>query len=429
MANTVNILSYNNTFGDLVAQQNKAAVELNNLAGGPSSNNFTKDTGTLILNGVGVALSVANTTSLGTTVTSNTSSFLGNIISTANAAFNGIGFGLTVANNAVIARTLITDSITANSLVRTATVNASGTAFVNGVTANTLIRTVTLNSTGASYLDSVTANTVVFSPFLNASTNAFVQNLSSNNTIYSKDLAVTGNISSSNVTTSFITGRASLISTSISVTPSTNTNNTQIATTEFVQNQLNAGNTYNHSVSGNAGTVTNGVYTNGSYADPAFITSLAGSKISGSISGSSANITNFIINQNLSTASDTQFRSLGVGTLGSGTTGEIRATNNITAYYSDDRLKKRLGNIENALAKVMSLNGFQYEANETAQALGYAVKPEIGLSAQEVQAVLPEVVVPAPIDEKYLTIHYERVIPLLVEAIKELKKEIDELKK
>jgi hypothetical protein len=77
----------------------------------------------------------------------------------------------------------------------------------------------------------------------------------------------------------------------------------------------------------------------------------------------------------------------------------------------------------------MSLNGFQYEANETAQALGYAVKPEIGLSAQEVQAVLPEVVVPAPIDEKYLTIHYERVIPLLVEAIKELKLEIDSLKK
>ena len=133
--------------------------------------------------------------------------------------------------------------------------------------------------------------------------------------------------------------------------------------------------------------------------------------------------------QNIATGSSVQFGSFGVGTTASGTSGEIRAINNITAYYSDDRLKTRLGNIENALAKVMTLNGFQYEANETAQGLGYTVRPEIGLSAQEVQAVLPEVVVPAPIDDKYLTIHYERVIPLLVEAIKELSREIDKLKK
>jgi hypothetical protein len=133
--------------------------------------------------------------------------------------------------------------------------------------------------------------------------------------------------------------------------------------------------------------------------------------------------------QSIATTSLVQFGALGVGTAASSTTGEIRATNSITAYYSDDRLKTRLGNIENALEKVMTLNGFHYEANETAQSLGYTVKPEIGLSAQEVQAVLPEVVVPAPIDEKYLTIHYERIIPLLVEAIKELKVEIDELKR
>ena len=108
--------------------------------------------------------------------------------------------------------------------------------------------------------------------------------------------------------------------------------------------------------------------------------------------------------------------------------GAITATGNITAYYSDDRLKTRLGNIPNALEKVLSLNGFYYEANETAQALGYAVSKEAGVSAQEVQAVLPEIVVPAPIDDKYLTVHYERLIPLLIEAIKELKMEIDILK-
>jgi hypothetical protein len=66
-----------------------------------------------------------------------------------------------------------------------------------------------------------------------------------------------------------------------------------------------------------------------------------------------------------------QSASLGVGTAASGTSGEIRATNAITAYYSDDRLKTRTGNIQNALEKVLSLDGFHYHANETAVALGY----------------------------------------------------------
>jgi hypothetical protein len=123
-----------------------------------------------------------------------------------------------------------------------------------------------------------------------------------------------------------------------------------------------------------------------------------------------------------------QIASLGVGTAASGTSGEIRATNNITAYYSDDRLKTRLGDIENALDKVCSLTGFYFEPNETAQALGYEVIREVGVSAQAVQAVLPEVVVPAPIDEQYLTVRYEKLIPLLIEAIKDLNAKVAALK-
>jgi hypothetical protein len=129
------------------------------------------------------------------------------------------------------------------------------------------------------------------------------------------------------------------------------------------------------------------------------------------------------------TTGDYQFNSIGVGTAASTTAGEIRAIATITSYYSDERLKTRSGNIENALEKVLSLDGFHYTANETAQALGYdGTKEEVGLSAQQVQAVLPQVVVPAPIDEQYLTIHYERLVPLLVEAIKEQQKQIEELK-
>jgi hypothetical protein len=128
------------------------------------------------------------------------------------------------------------------------------------------------------------------------------------------------------------------------------------------------------------------------------------------------------------TNTNTQLASLGVGTAASGTAGEIRATNNITAYFSDDRLKTKLGNIEDALAKVRTLSGFYYQPNEVAESLGYEVVREVGVSAQQVQAVQPEIVVPAPIDDRYLTVRYERLVPLLIEAIKEMDGEIQSLK-
>jgi hypothetical protein len=132
--------------------------------------------------------------------------------------------------------------------------------------------------------------------------------------------------------------------------------------------------------------------------------------------------------QSINTAASVQFGSFGVGTAASGTTGEIRATNNVTAYFSDDRLKNKLGRIENALDKLCGLEGFYYEPNETAQSLGYEVKREVGVSAQAVQAVMPEIVAPAPIDDKYLTVRYDRALPLVIEAIKELRAEVAEIK-
>lgn len=153
------------------------------------------------------------------------------------------------------------------------------------------------------------------------------------------------------------------------------------------------------------------------------INATAGTIYGGRVFSAGANV--LIPNSNVST----QVSSLGVGTPASGVGGEIRATGDVIAYYSDDRLKTRLGNIEHALDKVKSLAGFHYEANELAQSLGYAAKPEVGVSAQEVQRIFPEIVVPAPIDEKYLTVKYEKLIPVLIEAIKELSEEIDAIKR
>jgi len=118
-----------------------------------------------------------------------------------------------------------------------------------------------------------------------------------------------------------------------------------------------------------------------------------------------------------------------VGTTSDPGAGAIYATGNITAYFSDDRLKTKLGNIQDALSKVKALSGFYYEANQTAQDLGYKPVREAGVSAQQVQTVMPEVVKPAPIDAQYLTVDYERLVPLLIEAIKELDAKVEGLMK
>ena len=124
---------------------------------------------------------------------------------------------------------------------------------------------------------------------------------------------------------------------------------------------------------------------------------------------------------------NTRTSSLGVGTDALGTAGVIAATGDIYSAYSDERLKTKLGPITDALDKVKSLNGFFYQPNDTALALGFNDKIEkrVGVSAQEVQAVLPEAVHPAPKDNTYLTVQYEKIVPLLIEAIKELSAKLD----
>lgn len=119
--------------------------------------------------------------------------------------------------------------------------------------------------------------------------------------------------------------------------------------------------------------------------------------------------------------------------------GEITATGNITAGVSDARLKKVVGKISNPLDRLEKINGVYYHLNQVAASFGYDTSiREVGLLAQEVKEVLPEIIAPAPFDndgegnsktgKDYMTIRYEKVVPLLVEAIKELNKEVKELK-
>jgi hypothetical protein len=130
---------------------------------------------------------------------------------------------------------------------------------------------------------------------------------------------------------------------------------------------------------------------------------------------------------------------LGIGTATPATPlhviGDIVATQNITSYYSDERLKTKIAGINDPLKIIDGLNGFYYIPNELARINGITnTDKEIGLSAQDVQKVLPEIVKIAPFDletdaegnkisksgERYLTMSYERLAPVFVEAIKEL---------
>jgi hypothetical protein len=119
--------------------------------------------------------------------------------------------------------------------------------------------------------------------------------------------------------------------------------------------------------------------------------------------------------------------------------GPVVATGTITQNYSDERLKNKISNIPNAVDKIQKLNGFYYTNNYLAKSFGYKDDNiQIGVSAQEVKEVFPELIALAPFDsrsgvsesgENYMTVQYERLVPVLIEAIKELKAEIEELKK
>ena len=116
---------------------------------------------------------------------------------------------------------------------------------------------------------------------------------------------------------------------------------------------------------------------------------------------------------------------------------EIRGS--LSENVSDERFKTNVVNISDALTKVHALNGVEFNWNDLAAGYGKdKTKDQVGLIAQEVQSVLSEAVRLAPLDkdvhndtsvsgEDYLTIQYNKVIPLLVEAIKELSAKVEAL--
>ena len=120
--------------------------------------------------------------------------------------------------------------------------------------------------------------------------------------------------------------------------------------------------------------------------------------------------TEFAIGQAVGTADTVQF-------------GEVRSTGDVIAYYSSDkRLKDNIKPIENALAKIESIGGYTYEWNDNQSTYEGS---DIGVIAQEIEAIAPELVIDR--ETGYKAVKYEKLVAILIEGIKELSAKVNEL--
>jgi len=102
------------------------------------------------------------------------------------------------------------------------------------------------------------------------------------------------------------------------------------------------------------------------------------------------------------------------------TTAAITASGNITAY-SDESLKDNIKQIEGAVEKVCALRGVEFDRNDLEE------NPhQIGVIAQEVEKIIPEVVLTH--EDGIKSVAYGSLVGLLIEAVKEQQEQINELK-
>ena len=133
-----------------------------------------------------------------------------------------------------------------------------------------------------------------------------------------------------------------------------------------------------------------------------------------------------VINQNLLTTSNVQHASLGIGMAASGTSGRIDAANDVVAFSTSDiRLKENIKPIENALDKISKISGNTYDWKADLKDVHGYEGNDVGVIAQEVEAVLPQLVQDR--DNGYKAVKYDKIVALLIEGIKEQQTQIHSL--
>jgi hypothetical protein len=127
------------------------------------------------------------------------------------------------------------------------------------------------------------------------------------------------------------------------------------------------------------------------------------------------------------TSANVQFNSLGIGMAASATAGRIDATNDIVAFSSSDiRFKENITPIENALDKISKISGNTYDWKEENKVEHGYEGNDVGVIAQEIEAVLPQLVQTR--ENGYKAVKYDKLVALLIEGIKEQQTQIEDLK-
>jgi hypothetical protein len=416
----------------------------------------------------GISGTITTLTSTSADITTITGTTIG---TTASATIRGVSGAITTISgttatytSATVTNLALTSLTLANLSITSANITTlTGTTF--GTTATTQLRGASGAITNISATSLTVTNTIQGSISGNAATATTASNV--NNGTLTMNVSGTGLSGSQTFTANQSTNATFTVTSN-----ATNANTGSTIVARDASGNFSAG-TITATLNGNASTVTDGMYLASTQTSSGRKTFSASQNVgtlqtgTGSLggielyaaSGANAAFMSFhrpgLFASYFGLDTDNQFAvggwssgaglsnfkcvGLGVGTAASGTAGEIRATNNITAYYSDARLKDFKGKIGDALYKVSQLNGYYYTENEKAEEFGFNNKElQVGVSAQEVKAILPEVIAPAPFDmdaenksksgEDYMTVRYEKLVPLLIEAIKELKAEVEALK-
>jgi len=224
------------------------------------------------------------------------------------------------------------------------------------------------------------------------------------------------------ITLSTITNGSGIFSGSAQVTGLTNSN---LSGTAGISNA----NLANSSVTVTAGSGLSGggaVSLGGSVslANAGVTSNVAGTGVS--VSGATGAVT-ISIGQAVATTSNVQFNSLGIGMAASATAGRIDATNDIVAYSSSDiRFKENITPIENAIDKINQIGGYTYDWKEENKIEHGYDGNDVGVIAQEIEAVLPQLVQTR--ESGYKAVKYDKLVALLIEGIKEQQFQIDELR-